>query len=533
MSGDRKSFGMPPPMEREGTPLPRQSPDPLPPGVPAPGEMIAAKYEVERVLGVGGMGVVIAARHVHLGQRVAMKFMRGEAARDDNAVGRFLREARAAVALSSEHVARVLDVGTLESGAPYMVMEYLSGVDLAQVLRRDGPMPVSGAVDVVLQACEAIAEAHALGIVHRDLKPANLFVTSRMDGSPLVKVLDFGISKAAQVVGSQSGQSLTASGIIMGSPGYMSPEQVRSSKDVDARSDIWSVGVILYELLTGISPFVGETLGDTFAKIASENPPPIRERRPDVPAKLVATIDQCLQRRLDARIQSIGALAARLVEFAPPEAAVVAARIARVSDPRAGSPRQETLAAPSTISPKLDPRRAARSVADETGRGWLRSAARPRREGARVVLGFLGGSVLVCAALGAYWGLTRTPRGAESVAAGRPPASIASAPSVSSVPPPGTPPAMPPTGSEMLLVPKGAPISASDQVTSPVPSQAPDAGRATWRHAPEVGPPKRATAAPPPRMPSASPTPTPAAPRPPPAPSSSSTATTRHETDLL
>jgi serine/threonine-protein kinase len=362
------------------------------------------------------MGVVVAALHVQLGQRVAIKFMLGQGLHDPNAVERFLREARAAAALTSEHVARVLDVGTFETGGPYMVMEYLAGIDLGQVLRRDGPLPIELAVGLVLQACEAIAEAHSLGIIHRDLKPANLFATSRLDGSPLVKVLDFGIAKAAQGASGED-QSLTASGVAMGSPGYMSPEQVRSSKDVDARSDVWSLGVILYELLTGLSPFVGETLGDTFAKIVSESPPPIRERRPDVPAKLVATIEQCLQRRVDARIQNVGALVSRLVEFASPEAAVVAARIARASG--AGSPRQETLAAPPSAgfdsAADASPRRV------ETGPAWLRSATGQHTASVRVIAALLGVTIL-CASLVTYWALSRARTGAASVGSPPPPA---------------------------------------------------------------------------------------------------------------
>ena len=299
-------------------------------GVPQTGDVIAGKYAVERVIGSGGMGVVVAARHLQLGHRVAIKFMRGEAVHDANSVERFLREARASVALTSEHVAKVLDVGTLDNGAPYMVIEYLAGVDLAQVIQRNGPLPVDEAVGYVVQACEAVAEAHMLGMVHRDLKPANLFAARRMDGTTLIKVLDFGISKAAAVTG-DFGASLTMSGMVMGSPGYMSPEQVRSAKGVDARSDIWSLGVILYELLAGRCPFIGETLGDTLARIVSEAPPSVASRRPELPQGLVAVVHGCLDRNLNTRVQSVADLVSKLLPFAPKDATVSVERIRRMT----------------------------------------------------------------------------------------------------------------------------------------------------------------------------------------------------------
>jgi serine/threonine-protein kinase len=188
-----------------------------------PGEVLAGKYMVDQVLGQGGMGVVVAGRHVQLGNRVAIKFLLPGAAQHPEATARFLREARAAVQIQSEHVARVSDVGTLDNGAPYMVMEFLNGSDLGQVLAaRGAPFAIEEGVSYLLQACEAIAEAHALGIVHRDLKPANLFLTQRADGSALVKVLDFGISKV--MAGHDADASITATATVMGSPAYMSPE---------------------------------------------------------------------------------------------------------------------------------------------------------------------------------------------------------------------------------------------------------------------------------------------------------------------
>src|SRR5450432_3197834 len=242
------------------------------------------------------MGVVVRAHHLQLDQRVAIKFMLREALANPEAVARFAREARAAVRIKSEHVARVSDVGTLENGAPYLVMEYLEGSDLSAWVERDGAMPIEQATEFVLQACEAIAEAHALGIVHRDLKPANLFVVRRADGLWSIKVLDFGISKVSSHGASGADAHLTRTAAVMGSPLYMPPEQMASSKSVDARADIWALGIILYELLTGKAPFVGDTLPEVCVKIATEPPPALRSFRPELPPALEAVILRCLEK---------------------------------------------------------------------------------------------------------------------------------------------------------------------------------------------------------------------------------------------
>ncbi len=378
-------------------------------GIPAAGEIIAGKYEIEHVLGVGGMGVVVAARHVHLGQRVAIKFIRAESAEDQLAIARFLREARATVALSSEHVTRVFDAGTLESGAAYMVMEHLAGTDLAETLRISGALDVTDAVGFVLQACEAVAEAHTKGIVHRDLKPSNLFVTRRMDGAPLVKVLDFGISKMASVDPAGKLQDLTGSGSVMGSPLYMSPEQLRSARDVDPRSDVWALGVILYELLAGRAPFEGETLGETFARILAEDAPPLRKVRQDVPPGLAAAIARCLERDLSRRFQCVGDLAVQLLPFGPPGAALSVERIQGLHEGSVepGAPRSlvsnERAATPSWSKPHAAPR----SADPETGAPWQSSAPRrpPTGSSRRRRVRALGLAVVGLAAFGTVAGV--------------------------------------------------------------------------------------------------------------------------------
>jgi serine/threonine-protein kinase len=225
------------------------------------GDVLADKYRVDRVLGMGGMGVVVAATHLQLERRVAVKFMLPAAlAVDKDALGRFQREAKVAVQLSSEHVAKVLDTGSFADGTPYIVMEYLEGEDLGERLKLSTTFAVSSMADFIIQACDAIAEAHSLGLVHRDLKPANLFMTKRRDGTPLIKVLDFGISKSMSI--GDGNLALTKTTTMLGSPLYMSPEQMRSAKKVDQRTDIWSLGIIMYELLGGRVPFDSDTLGD-------------------------------------------------------------------------------------------------------------------------------------------------------------------------------------------------------------------------------------------------------------------------------
>jgi len=292
-----------------------------------PGQILAGKFQVERVLGQGGMGVVVAARHTQLEQRVALKFLLPVACEVPGAVTRFLREGKAAARITSEHVARVMDTGVLEGGAPYLVMEYLEGFDLDAVVQQRGRVTADEAIEYVLQACEAIVEAHDLGIVHRDLKPANLFLSKRADGSALVKVLDFGISK---VEGSGSRSQLTSASVLMGSPRYMSPEQMLSAQDVDARTDVWALGVILYELVTGKPVWHADTMQGLCALIASTPAPSLLLSAPDAPKILDDVVARCLAKSRDDRIASVADLALALEPIAPDVARTSIDRILRV-----------------------------------------------------------------------------------------------------------------------------------------------------------------------------------------------------------
>ncbi len=304
-----------------------------PPKAPvAEGDVVGGKYKIERVLGQGGMGIVVAAMHVHLRQRVAIKFLLPDAGAE--LVTRFMREARASAKLKSEHIARVIDVAELSEAqgrAPYMVMEYLDGSDLSRVLRKRGALPVEDAVDYLLQACEAIAEAHTVGIVHRDLKPANLFLTRAADGSACVKVLDFGISKdTSEPIGDEDGEQLTRTTAVLGSPYYMAPEQMRSTRTVDARADIWSIGIILYQLVTKAVPFKAPGFVELALMVVNDEPKPPTAHRPDLPPALEAAILRALRKNPADRFASVAELAAAIAPFGRAGAMTSAERIARM-----------------------------------------------------------------------------------------------------------------------------------------------------------------------------------------------------------
>jgi eukaryotic-like serine/threonine-protein kinase len=293
----------------------------------APGEIIAGKYEVIGLIGSGGMGYVVSARHVELGELVAIKFLRTEALGYEELVGRFAREARASVRIKSEHVARVYDVGNLPNGVPFIVMEYLEGKDLGDVLQEQGHLPIKIAVEYVMQACEALASAHALGTVHRDVKPENLFLTRHGQGVDVIKVLDFGISKVALSGAIAHGpRQFVRTTMPIGSPVYMSPEQIRSSENVDARTDIWSLGCVLFELLTGRTAFDAPTLMELGASILGRDPVPLRTFLPDAPAELEAIVLKCLEKDVEKRFQNIAELGIALYPYGPRRARISAER---------------------------------------------------------------------------------------------------------------------------------------------------------------------------------------------------------------
>jgi serine/threonine-protein kinase len=291
------------------------------------GDTLAGKYRVDRVLGVGGMGVVVAATHLDLDTRVAIKVMRDELLDDPSAVQRLMLEARSAAKIRSEHVARVLDVSTLPNGVPYIVMEFLDGCDLAQLLAQQGPLPLSQATDFLLEACEALAEAHVAQIIHRDLKPENLFVARNADGSPTIKVVDFGISK--QLGPAASERALTNPSTAVGSPQYMAPEQMQG-RVVDVRADIWALGAILYQLLTGKHAFDGQTLPEVCAKVLGQEPISLRSLKAELPAALEEVVLRCLKKNPQERYADISGFALALSPFGSANAQRSTERIGRV-----------------------------------------------------------------------------------------------------------------------------------------------------------------------------------------------------------
>ncbi|HEX2658866.1 MAG TPA: glycoside hydrolase family 6 protein [Polyangia bacterium] len=298
------------------------------------GQVIAGKYRVTRLLAEGGMGVVYQAHHTVVKRRFAIKFLRAELSQRRESLRRFQREAEAAGALENEHLAATFDFGVLPDGAAYIVMEYLEGETLAALLAREGPLPVSRATDLIVQACRGMAAAHAAGIVHRDLKPENLFVCRRDDGADRVKVLDFGVAKLEDA---GAADAATRSGSILGTPAYMCPEQARGDKTIDQRADVYALGAILFELVTGQLPHPGESRNAILHHIATQPALSLEVVRPDLPAALVTAVQAALASRPDDRPASVELLAQGLAPLASstvwPAGPAVAAPVAAATLP--------------------------------------------------------------------------------------------------------------------------------------------------------------------------------------------------------
>ncbi len=454
------------------------------PALPAIGTLVGQKYRIDGVIGEGGMGVVFAATHEKLGQLVAIKMLLPELARHPELVARFGREARASAQLRHRNSARVIDVDETTNGIPYMVMERLHGHDLETELDARGKLEIPEAVQFVIEACAAMSEAHRRGIVHRDLKPSNLFLSTEDDGSVCVKVLDFGISK----VQNEDGR-ITSTQHQMGTPLYMSPEQVRSAKSVDARTDVWSLGVILYELLTGETPFKGSTAG-IGAAIVGDTPTPVRELRPEIPGDLELAITKAMAKSPADRFVSMQEMISALAPFSPN------AKIAtdRASPPRLDSQSSEpslgdapTLAAPIPAPARTFDPAEPTPAANATAGSWVK--VKPKSDASRrtpwIVAAALVGTVGVGAfalSRGSRQTTTSTPSTSDGLAhAAADPSVAPSATASIATAAPSVLPAAP--ASSAATAPASSSAPASSASTSPKAHAAPSAKPVTSKPA--------------------------------------------------
>jgi serine/threonine protein kinase len=363
------------------------------------GTVLAGKYRVERQIGQGGMGTVVVARHLELDELVAIKFLRPETVSNPEAVLRFAQEARASAKIQSEHVARTLDVGKLENGAPYMVMEYLRGTDLGARLCQSGPLPIEEAVDFTLQACHALADAHAIGIIHRDIKPSNLFVMRKTDGKESIKVLDFGISKITGKAKPCSSMGVTHTQSLMGSPFYMSPEEMASPRNVGPSTDIWALGVTFYELVTGRLPFDGDSITELCSRVLTQPVPSLTAWLAQVPDGLQAVVERCLEKDPAKRYANVAELAAALMPYGTKRGRLTAMAVRRVLQ-MAGqtlSPDMLTLASnlPSVSADVLTSDRVTASLAEIQPESKRRVALLIGLFGAALLLGAVTATVIM------------------------------------------------------------------------------------------------------------------------------------------
>ncbi len=433
-----------------------------------PGQVVAGKYRVDRLLGRGGMGVVVAATDEELGRRVAIKLML-EADTSGQGLERFRREAGAAAALRSEHVAKVYDMGALETGERFIVMELLDGEDLEARLGRCGVLPIPDAVEYVLQACEAIGEAHAAGIVHRDIKPANLFLTTSVSGAPCVKVFDFGVSRLTK-----ASVRLTGERAYIGSPLYMAPEQARGFPDVDGRADVWALGATLFELLGGQTPFLADTFEAVMGRILHDSPTRLAELRPDVPPQLEAAILGALVKERERRWPDVAAFAAALAPFAPAGAQGRADRVpgalgVRVEPP--SSPALPSSAAASAVGSgsasgawaAATPPVSAAAVGQVSAQGAPSATARGKGGAAVAIVLVMVGLLAASSALFVLKPFARTTMPAPD------PPATSTASALSAAPPAPAPPASASVSAEPTVSPAPAPATASATAPAPVP----------------------------------------------------------------
>lgn len=376
------------------------------------GELLADKYRVGPVIGVGGMGVVVSAHDELLDRQVAIKFLLPRLAWSEVSVQRFFREARAATRITSEHVVRLLEIDKLTNGVPFFVMEYLVGEDLKSRLNAKGPLSIEEAADYLMQSLQAIAEGHTKRVVHRDVKPGNLFLTHRADGTPLVKVLDFGIAKTLQLEQASQASPITQSeDVLLGSPSYMSPEQLMSPRDVDPRSDIWSLGVTLYEVLSGTLPFDGDTRFALMTNIIQANCPPLAAPigSPSLPEALVHVVQRCLQKKREDRFANASELAQALAPFGTEDASMSLRRIRGLTSPAqaSGSTPARGIESVRAVSTTLPIQRHAAASSPATPARKVRGKARG--------WWFAAGGALLAAVVGTSWLITPQSESAGDV----------------------------------------------------------------------------------------------------------------------
>lgn len=484
-----------------------EAPPDAPPAPPHPpvGSLINEKYKVEEVIGEGAVGIVLAAQNVELGERVALKFLKASMLKRADVVARFMHEAKAACSIKTEHSATVFDVGRTAEGYPFLVMEFLEGRDLASVIAEGEPLSVRDVAEFGMQVCDALAVAHAKGIIHRDIKPENLFLDSR-SGMPSLKVLDFGISKTA-LTGTVLSTMLPLmdTSQMTGTPLYMSPEQVRSSDTVDARTDIWSLGIVMFEALTGRFPFHAETITELCTAILDNPLEPITRFRDGLPEGFVAVLDRCLEKDVDKRYQSVAELAVALMPFAPKRARICAERAAHVlisaglvapdavRFPSAAPPALSEL--PGAVAPSPSSASAlavSREVSPETSgpaSGKGPPSGKTRGGAGRLVA--VGAALVILLGLG----LVLQKRWSAPADEGAPNAAANAAKTVEALPSaPSTPPP------EATAAPPPDPVAASaDSAAAPSESEGPS-GLVAAAPSPRGAAPRAARPAPPPRV---------------------------------